>query len=80
MSTYHFKTNLKGAACIESIKPGLDLLQQNQEIDRWEVDLQSPEKLLVVETQKLTPDKVKHLLREKGYEAEFAMAPGRSNE
>ncbi|OLY93452.1 Copper chaperone CopZ [Cnuella takakiae] len=75
MSTYHFKTNLKCSGCVDTIKPGLDALQQNNEIDRWEVDLQSPEKVLVVETQKLTPDMVKHLLREKGYEAEFTMAP-----
>lgn len=78
MSTYHFKTNLKCADCVNAIKPRLDELQQSKEIDRWEVNLQTPEKVLVVETQKLTPDMVKHLLREQGYDAEFTMAPGTS--
>ncbi len=76
MSTYHFKTNLKCDGCVDAIRPGLEELMQKGDIEHWEVALQSPEKLLVIETQRLTPDKVKHLLREKGYEAEFAMAPG----
>jgi hypothetical protein len=49
---------------------------QKGDIEHWNVNLQSPEKTLAIETQRLTPDKVKHLLREKGYEAEFTMAPG----
>lgn len=76
MSTYHFKTNLKCDGCVDAIRPALEALKQSGDIDRWEVAMQNPEKILVVETQRLTPDKVKHLLREKGYEAEFAMAPG----
>jgi copper chaperone len=76
MSTYHFKTNLKCDDCVAAIKPALDELMHNGDIEHWEVALQSPEKTLVVETLRLTPDKVKHLLREKGYEAQFTMAPG----
>ena len=76
MSTYHFKTNLKCSGCVDTLKPHLDKLAENKEIERWSVDLNSPEKLLVIETNKLTPDMVKHQIRAAGYDAEFAMAPG----
>ena len=76
MSTYHFKTNLKCDACVNTIKPALDELMHKGDIEHWNVNLQSPEKTLVVKTLRLTPDMVKHILREKGYEADFAMAPG----
>lgn len=74
MSTYFFKTNLQSNN-IESIKPKMDELAQSGDIESWNVALDSPEKILQVETNTLSPDKVKHLLREAGYEAEFTTAP-----
>jgi hypothetical protein len=37
--------------------------------------MNDPEYLLEIETNKLSPDEVKHLVREAGFEAEFTRAP-----
>jgi copper chaperone CopZ len=44
-TTRQFKTNLRCGSCVESIKPHLDA---EPGIDRWEVDLTSPDKPLTV--------------------------------
>ena len=37
--------------------------------------MNSTDHLLEIETNKLSPDEVKHLVREAGFEAEFTKAP-----
>jgi copper chaperone CopZ len=75
MSKYFFKTNINCLGCATQIKPHMDRLEQNQEIERWHVDLNSPEYVLEVETNKMSPEEVKHYVREAGFEAEFTRAP-----
>jgi hypothetical protein len=75
MSTYHFKTNIEGAGGVNKIKPRLDELENTKDIERWHLNMNDPENLLEIETNKLTPEEVKHLIREAGFEAEFAKAP-----
>ena len=75
MSTYFFKTNIEGPGGIHQIKPRLDELEKTKDIERWHLDMNSPEHLLEIETDKLSPDEVKHLVREAGFEAEFTKAP-----
>lgn len=53
----------------------LDSLEQRQDIDRWYVDMNAPDHMLEIETQKLSAQQVKHLVREAGFEAGFTRAP-----
>jgi len=75
MSIYFFRTNIKGPGGVTHIKPRLDEMEQKKDIQRWHLDMNSPEHLLEIETDKLSPDEVKHLVREAGFEAEFTKAP-----
>jgi len=75
MSTYFFKTNIKGPGGVTQIKPRLDEMEEKRDIERWHLDMNSPENLLEIETNKLSPEEVKHFVREAGFEAEFTKAP-----
>jgi len=75
MSTYFFKTNINSISGVTQIKPHLDKLEQSKEIEHWHVDLNDPEHVLRIETNKLSPEQVKHYVRETGFEAEFTRAP-----
>ena len=76
MSTYFFKTNIEGAGGVSQIKPRLDEMEQRKDIERWHLDMNNPENLLEIETNKLSPEEVKHVVREAGFDAEFTKAPG----
>lgn len=71
MSTYFFKTNINCIGCASQIKPHMDKLEQTKEIEHWNVDLNTPEYIMEVETNRLSPEQVKHYIREAGFEAEF---------
>jgi copper chaperone len=75
MSTFFFKTNINCLGCVTQIKPQLDKLEQNKDIERWHIDFNNPEHLLQIETNKMSPDEVKHYVREAGFEADFTKAP-----
>ncbi len=75
MSIYHFRTNIKGAGGVNQIKQRLDELENTKEIERWHLNINDPENLLEIETNKLSPEEVKHIIRAAGFEAEFAKAP-----
>ena len=46
MKTVRFKTNMKCSGCIETVTPFLNDVEQ---IKKWEVDTNSPDKILTVE-------------------------------
>lgn len=75
MSTYFFRTNIEGPGGVNQIKPRLDEMEQRKDIERWHLDMNNPENLLEIETNKLSPEEVKHLVREAGFDAEFTTAP-----
>ena len=75
MSTYFFKTNLDNPGIVTQVKPHLDKLETDKDIDRWHLNMNNHEGLLEIETQKLTPEEVKHILRALGIEADFTKAP-----
>ena len=64
---YQFKTNINCGGCIAGITPHLNA---NKEIKHWEVDTQNPQKVLTVETDKLTSDMVEEIVTKAGYKAE----------
>jgi len=72
MNTLKFKTNLKCAGCMYAIKPYMDNLEG---IDSWDVDLDSPDKIVKVVTNTATADEIKEAIekaiKEAGYSAEL---------
>lgn len=75
MSTYFFKTNINNLGGVAQIKTHLDKLEQEKTIERWHIDFNDPEHLLEIETNQLSPEEVKHLLRATGIDADFTKAP-----
>lgn len=75
MSTYYFKTNINSMNSAIRIKDQLDKLEQSKEIDHWKVHVHSPDHLLEVVTDKMSPEQVKHVIRASGFEADFTRAP-----
>lgn len=71
MGKYQFKTNINCLGCVTQIKPHLDKLEQDHTIEHWHVNMNDPNYLLEIETDKLSPDEVKDYVRSAGFEAEF---------
>jgi copper chaperone len=66
METLQFKTNIKCGGCIATVTPFLD---GDQEIEKWQVDLESADRILTVETN-LSGDDVTEIVKKAGYNAE----------
>lgn len=66
METLKFKTNIKCGGCIAAVTP---FLTGENGIDKWEVDLQNPERILSVETDK-SAGEVAEVVKKAGYVAE----------
>lgn len=64
METLRFKTSLKCGGCVSAITPGLESLN---EIEKWSVDLESPDKVLKVEASEDISDKVMDSVKKTGY-------------
>lgn len=47
MKILKFKTNIKCAGCVEGVTPSLNKLT---DVQKWEVDLHNPDRILTVET------------------------------
>ncbi|GAA4324230.1 hypothetical protein [Flaviaesturariibacter amylovorans] len=75
MSTYFFRTNIHGLGNMAQVKAHLDRWEQSKEIDTWHIDMTNPESPLQIVTQQLTPDQVKHRIRELGVDADFIKPP-----
>ncbi|MFX1705685.1 heavy-metal-associated domain-containing protein [Chitinophaga sp. CC14] len=67
METVQFKTNIKCSGCIAAVTPVLNEVAGQ---DNWEVDLQSPDKLLVVSTDKAGKEEIQQAIEKAGYKAE----------
>jgi copper chaperone len=67
METVQFKTNIKCSGCIATVTPVLNELVGE---DNWEVDLQSPDKVLTVSTEQAGKEEIKKAVEKAGYKAE----------
>jgi len=67
METVQFKTNIKCSGCIATVTPVLNEVAGQ---DNWEVDLQSPDKLLTVSTDKAGKEAIQHAIEKAGYKAQ----------
>ena len=70
MSKYIFKTNINCIGCASQIKPHLDKLEQNGQIERLQVHPTDPDHTLEIESSKLNADEVRNYVRNAGFEAE----------
>lgn len=66
MTTQQFKTTIKCGACVATVTP---YLNDAEGIGEWKVDLQSPDRILTVQTDK-APAEVAELVKAAGYQAE----------
>jgi len=67
MDSLKFKTNLKCSGCVAAVTPKLDAIKG---IDKWDVDLTSPDKTLQVEGN-VQPEAVEKAFEHAGYKAEL---------
>lgn len=59
-----YKTNLRCSSCLETLKPFMD---HEPGISRWEVDLDSPDKVLTVAGSSFTDEQMQSALKRAGY-------------
>jgi copper chaperone CopZ len=67
MKSLQFKTTIKCQGCVSTVQPKMDELVG---ADHWKVDLLSPERILTVEGENITPQQVVDALAVTGYKAE----------
>ncbi|WP_129594575.1 heavy-metal-associated domain-containing protein [Seramator thermalis] len=66
MKTLRFKTNINCSNCLAKVTPSLN---QKEGIASWNVDLDSPDKILTVETESLMPEDIVKTVKRVGFEA-----------
>lgn len=64
MTTLRVKTDLRCGACVEKIRP---LFDAEPGVSRWTADVSTPDKLLTVEGNDVSAERVGELLNAKGY-------------
>lgn len=67
MSTLKFKTTIKCSGCLANTTPHLNAVEG---IEKWEVDIMNPSKILTVETAGATERDVIAAVEKAGYTAE----------
>lgn len=61
-----FKTNLKCSGCVDKLSTHLN---KNKDITLWNADLDSDDKVLTIESEKMEPEKLKQIIEEAGFKA-----------
>lgn len=67
MEKLKFKTNIKCGGCIAKVTPSLN---GEKNILKWQVDTNSTDKVLVVESENLNSQDIINLLAKAGFEAQ----------
>ena len=67
MTTLKFKSTIKCMGCVSKVTPFLDA---KEGIDKWEVDIYTPEKILTVETENLSAEDITKEVEKAGFKAE----------
>ena len=67
MEILKFKTSIKCNGCLEKVSPRLN---ETEGIEKWEVDLKNPDKVLTVESDGATEGQVISTLDKIGFKAE----------
>lgn len=67
MKTMKFKTNINCSNCVAKVTPFLD---KKVGKEFWNVDIESPDKILSVDTDDLTEEDIVKMVKRTGFEAE----------
>lgn len=67
MNELRFKTNINCANCMAKVTP---LLNSQETIQKWEVNLNDPDRILTVSTNKLSSGEITDLIKKVGFKAE----------
>lgn len=67
MDTLKFKTNIKCESCVAKVSRFLD---ESINISEWNVDLESPDRILTVTGDNISFEYIKEALLKAGYKAE----------
>ena len=67
MKTLKFKTNIKCGGCIATVTPHLNSAET---VEKWEVDLANPNKILSVHGENLSENEVMEKVQKAGYTIE----------
>ena len=68
MKTMQFKTNINCGGCVRGVTP---VLNDHKSIKNWKVDLESPDRILTVETDdSVSPAEVSRTVAEAGFTAQ----------
>lgn len=70
METYKFKTNIHCNGCKATITPFLD---KETTIQKWEVDIDNPDKILTIQGEKIEPRAIINLITKAGYKIELLL-------
>lgn len=64
MKTIKFKTNIKCGGCIAAVTPHLNSAET---VEKWEVDIANPDKILTVQGEDLSEKEVIEKVQKAGY-------------
>ena len=67
MKTLNFKSNIYCTGCLSKVTP---VLNEEKAIEKWDVDLESDDRILTVETSNLDAEKVKQTVQKAGFNLE----------
>ena len=67
MAILTFKTNINCSNCVAKVTP---FLNRKEGIESWNVDTESSDKILTVETAELTPEDIIKTVQRTGFVAE----------
>lgn len=67
MKTLKFRTNINCGGCVAKVTP---FLNKQEGVKSWEVDTNSPDKILTVESNSASEEEVKATLQRVGFKAE----------
>ena len=68
MKTLRFKTNINCSNCLAKVTPFLD---RKEGINSWNMDTETPDKILTVETEVLEAEDILKTVKRTGFEAEL---------
>lgn len=64
MKTLKFKSNINCTGCLSKVTP---FLNEEKEIEKWDVDLKHDDRILTVETENLSADEIKETVQKAGF-------------
>ena len=67
MKTLKFKTSINCGGCIKAVTP---FLNEEKNIEEWDVDINNPDKILTVKGDDVTEEQVVKAVNKAGFKAE----------